>query len=184
MHSQEGLRRKQDPSLPHGRAGAALVSGAEHPDLAGPTVALWVSWMCFHGSVVEISRSPLSPGLRERVLKGAHQGEEPLSQGPSVGAASSARNTTQLSQESPERLMQVPGHTGWVPPPGLSLLRHWPPSCSGCPEQQSRLKRGVRVGTLVVGGSYCLQPFRPPSPGTSPGSLGWAPASAPCAAWG
>lgn len=56
------------------------------------------------------------------MLNGACQGEKLPSQGPSVGADGSARNATQLSQESPERLMQVPGHMGRVPLSGLSLL--------------------------------------------------------------
>lgn len=99
-----------------GGQGLCWCQGLSTLALADPTVALWVSWVWFHGGVVEISFSPLSPGPRERVLKGAHQGEEPPSQGPLVGADGSARNTTQLSQEFPGAWAHRLGPTAWALP--------------------------------------------------------------------
>lgn len=87
------MDRKESRTLVSHMGGQGLCwsQGLSALALADPTVALRVSRMWFHGGVVEISFSPLSPGLRG--LKGAHQGEEPPSQGPLVGADGSARNT-------------------------------------------------------------------------------------------
>lgn len=109
--------------------------------LADPIVVLRFPGCGSTGVFVETSFSPLSPGVREYALYGVHQGEEYPLQGSLVEAEGRATALPGSLMHS-ERLAQVHGCTT-VSLPGLFLLRHWPPSFSGWPEQQSHLQRGT-----------------------------------------